>query len=173
LSEIKPGSFGLAIISGKLGWWVDKGQAIVEQQDYTYTHAFLVLDNNEVIEGEPGGAKITPLSEYTRRPAGTVLFSDEPVLLTVDALGVDEDRLREKIVDFGRSLEGTPYSYLDYLSIALDRFGIRPKFIRRRVARHDRLICSELVDYVYPPCSGTRLIRPETIWSRSCSRGVI
>lgn len=158
MTDIKPGSFGLSIIGGKLGWWVDRGQAFVERQDYRFTHAFLVLDNEQVIEAQPGGARITPLSEYTRRAGGTVIFSDEPVQRELDdfwsrSRGGDdvefEARLREKIVDFGRSLEGTPYNYVDYLVIGLDRLGIRPKFIRHRLKRHDRLICSQLVDFVY------------------------
>lgn len=161
LSDIKPGSFGLAVIGGKLGKWIDRGQAIVENQDYRFTHAFIVLDNEQVIEAEPGGAIISPLSKYTSRPEGTVLFSDEPVQQALDILfesvdvirfedlGYAESRIRQRIVDFGRELEGTPYNYLDYLAIGLDRFGVRPKLIRKRLARHDRLICSQLVDYVY------------------------
>lgn len=151
-TEIKPGSFGLAVIQGKLGFWVDKGQEVVERQKYKYTHAFLVLDDGTVIEAEPGGAKITPLAAYTKRR--DVVFSDEPVQLYLDGVvGYDLDeaeaRIREKIVDFGRSLAGTPYNYLDYLAIGLDRFGIHPALIRRRLARTDRLICSQLVDFAY------------------------
>lgn len=157
MTEIKPGTFGLAIIGGKTGKLVRWGQAFVEGQDYTFTHAFLVLDNEQVIEAEPGGAKIAPLSKYTSREAGLVLFCDEPVLNEVFATTFGqqpyadnlEAHLRERIVDFARTLEGVPYNYLDYLAIGLDRFGIRPKFIRNRLARHDRLICSQLVDFVY------------------------
>ena len=162
MTDIMPGSFGLSVIGGKLGWWIDKGQAFVEQQDYKFTHAFLVLDDETVIEAQPGGARITPLSVYTSRPEGTVIFTDEPVQRELDAYytrkrgwnaGADlhefEARLREKLVDFGRSLNGTPYNYIDYLAIALDRFGFRPRLIRKRMQRHDRLICSQLVDYVY------------------------
>lgn len=151
-TSIKPGSFGLAVIQGKLGFWVDKGQEVVERQKYKYTHAFLVLDDETVIEAEPGGAKITPLAAYTKRR--DVVFSDEPVQRYLDSivgysLDEAEAHVREKIVDFGRSLKGTPYNYLDYLAIGLDRFGIRPALIRRRLSRPDRLICSQLVDYVY------------------------
>lgn len=158
MTEIKPASFGLAIIGGKTGKLVRKGQAIVERQDYIFTHAFLVLDNEQVVEAEPGGAIISPLSKYLGRPAGQVLFCDLPVqtwladkgYTTGDALDQRaEGYIRERIFDFGRSLEGTPYNYLDYLSIGLDRFGIRPRLIQNRLSRHDRLICSQLVDFSY------------------------
>jgi hypothetical protein len=160
VSNVRPGSFGLSVIQGKVGFWVDKGQEIVERQKYKYTHAFLVLDNDTVIEAEPGGAKLSPLAPYLKRR--DTIFSDEPVQQYMDKfyarnkgqvygsqLADEENRIREKIVDFGRSLKGTPYNYLDYLAIGLDRFGIHPALIRRRLSRTDRLICSQLVDYVY------------------------
>lgn len=142
-----PGAFGLSVISGKTGWLVNKGQAIVERQDFQFTHAFLVLDRGEVIEAEPGGAQIVSIDKYLNRP--DVLFCDNPVLLARPGDWFSQLALRGRIVDYARELEGVPYSYLDYVAIGLDRFGIRPKLIRDRVSRHDRLICSELVDFVY------------------------
>lgn len=139
------------MISGKTGFWVRKGQNIVESRKTHYTHAFLVLDNNEVIEAEPGGAKITPLSHYL---TGDVLFSDAPIQEYLASpvtwlYPETEESVRERVVDIGRGLKDTPYNYLDYLAIGLEHFGVRPKLVLNRVRRQDRLICSQLVDFVY------------------------
>jgi hypothetical protein len=154
LTEIKPGSFGLAVISGKTGRWVRRGQNIVEGRKTHYTHAFLVLDNNEILEAEPGGAQINPIDRYL---TGDVLISDLPIQRHVveyyhnvgPAWQAEEARMRERVVDIGRGLKGIPYNYLDYLAIGLEHFGVRPKLITNRVRRQDRLICSQLVDFVY------------------------
>jgi hypothetical protein len=146
-----PGSFGLAVISGKTGYWVRKGQNIVEGRKTHYTHAFLVLDNNEVIEAEPGGAILTPLSKYM--DGGDVLFCDKPVKNAVGnqlyPYDGGEKEIRERVIDFGRSLKGIPYNYMDYLAIGLEHFNIDLRVVRNRVRRPDRLICSQLVDFVY------------------------
>jgi hypothetical protein len=151
-----PGSFGLAVISGKTGKLVRWGQNIVEGRETHFTHAFLVLDNQQVIEAEPGGAQINSIDRYLD---GDVLFSDAPIrneVARAKALydhplvnDVYEERLRERVVDMGRGLKGIPYNYLDYLAIGLEHFHIRPKLVTNRVRRQDRLICSQLVDFIY------------------------
>lgn len=150
-----PGSFGLSVISGKTGKLVQWGQNIVDGRLETYTHAFFVLDNNEVIEAEPGGAEINPISKYLGRE--DVLFCDKPVqnaLLMFPWAPRQqlEATLRSVMVERGRTLVGTPYNYLDYLAIGLEHFNIDLGFIRKRVRREDRMICSQLVDYIYQIC---------------------
>lgn len=162
----KPGDFGLSVISGKVGKWVGWAQDIVERQQCHYTHAFLVIDNDEVVEAEPGrhGAIISPLSKYERPD---VLICRYPVKKAVRTYGLElfaagmapgkcrqlvteyEEALREHLADFGRSLRGTKYGYLDYLSLGLERFNVKIPFVEDRVRRQDRLICSQLVDFVY------------------------
>jgi cell wall-associated NlpC family hydrolase len=101
-----------------------------------YTHAFIVLDDETVIEAMPGGAIITPLSEYF---PGKAVFSN--LELT--------DEQREAVVREGRALRGTPYSFLDYLALALAHFGLKPIKLRRYVQNKGHMICSQLVDEVY------------------------
>lgn len=145
-----PGSFGLAVISGKTGRLVRWGQNIVEGRETHYTHAFLVLDNQEVIEAEPGGAKIVSVEKYL---FGDVLFSDKPIKSVLGnqlyPYDNDEPAVRSLVIDIARGLKGIPYNYLDYVAIALEHFDIRPKMVTNRVRRQDRLICSQLVDFVY------------------------
>jgi hypothetical protein len=156
LSEITPpGSFGLAVIAGKTGKLVRLGQDIVDGRKTTYTHAFFVLDKGEVIEAEPGGAEINPISKYVGRE--DVLFSDKPVQQALNffpwANRADlEGTLRSVMVERARGLEGISYNYLDYVAIGLEHFNIDVPFVRNRVRREDRMICSQLVDYIYDIC---------------------
>lgn len=179
MSEFKPGSFGLSVIEGKTGRFVKWGQDIVDGRKEKYTHSFFVLNNDEVIEAEPGGAQIVSMDKYRSRPADTVWITDAPVENAVhefvmdnggyvgyphgvgvpvyaDAARVYEIRLRMSLVHAARVLgpggkypNGIPYNYLDYLAIGLEHFKIDLPIVRNRVRREDRMICSQLVDYIY------------------------
>jgi len=130
----QPGDFGLSRIGGVVGWWIALGQLLTGDAS-RYTHAFVVLDDNTVIEAMPGGAVITPLAEYK----GKAVYSR--IDLTPDQ--------RFAIVSEARKLVGVPYSFLDYLALALAHFGIRPKKLREYIKTKGHMICSQLVDEVY------------------------
>ncbi|QIN94086.1 enoyl-CoA hydratase/carnithine racemase-like [Streptomyces phage Wakanda] len=130
----RPGDFGLSRIGGFVGWWIGMGQLITGDAS-RYTHAFIVLDDETVIEAMPGGAVITPLSEYR----GKAVFSN--LSLT--------DEQRATVVREGRALKGVPYSFLDYLALALAHFGFKPKRLRKYITNKGHMICSQLVDEVY------------------------
>lgn len=132
------GQFGLSTISGRVGWWVGLGQFLVGDGS-RFSHAFVVVGDH-VVEGMPGGAKLTPLRYYTTgAKAPVTVFSHLPLT----------PLQRISIVKEAISLVGTPYSFADYLAIALDHWGIRPKWLRRYIANSGHLICSALVDRVY------------------------
>lgn len=165
MNEPKPGSFGLSIIGGKTGQYVAAGQAIAGDGS-RWTHAFLVLDNGEIIEGMPHGARIVPLSERADDEGG-VVFCDRPVLENAEAYynsikprNIDSatlslhmkwyvDALRADIVREARKLVGTPYNYLDYLALGLAHFKIKANWLRRFMQSKKHMICSQLVDEVY------------------------
>jgi len=132
----QPGDFGLVSIRGFPGLLVRIGQGLSGDGWSDYHHAFLILDNGEVLEAQPGGARIRPLSDYE---ATNAVYSDWDLT----------DEQRAAIVREARPLVGTPYSWLDYLSLALLHFGIRPKWLRRCVADTGHLICSQTIDLVY------------------------
>lgn len=134
--KLLPGDFGLTKIKGWTGIWVSLGQWLNGDAS-RYTHAFIVVDDNYVIEAQPGGAVLTPLADYLART--DVVYSNLPLT----------DQQREIIVAMARQYKGTPYSFLDYLAIALLRFGIKPKRLISRVVDSDHLICSQLVTSVY------------------------
>jgi len=133
----KPGDYFLGQISGFTGFLIRVGQLLCGDAS-RYTHAGVVLDDGTVVEAEPGGARITPLSEIER--------DDEPVAFSRFPLTDDQ---RAAIVKAARGYEGTPYSFLDYLSIALETLHLGFGWTKKRVQSSGHMICSQLVDQSY------------------------
>lgn len=130
-----PGDFGLVSITGTVGRLIRVGQYLNGDGFRNFEHAFVVLDGGMLLEAEPGGARIRPLAQYD----GTnVTYSDWPLT----------DVQRDRIVQ-ARSLVGTPYSVLDYLSLVLVRLHIRPGWVARYVVNTGHMICSQMVDFCY------------------------
>jgi hypothetical protein len=124
-----------------------------------YSHAALVVDGGHVVEALPGGARLTPLIRYVGR-GGNVVVCDAPIrVAVVDAVASGqihpweatdhEDTVRARVAAAGRALAGTPYSFLDYLSLFLLHAGIRPAWLVRFVDNRRHMICSQLVDTAY------------------------
>lgn len=135
----EPGQFGLSIIGGHVGRLVWFGQVIVGDRS-RWTHAFLVLDDETVVEAMPAGARLAPLEPYRKMAdAGRAVFSD--LKLTKGQVAA--------VVLTGREFVGTPYSFFDYVSLSLERLHIRPVWVQRRVESSGRMICSQLVDRCY------------------------
>lgn len=131
----QPGDFGVVQIHGYGGKLISIGQALIGCPS-RFSHAFLVLDNGEIVQGEPGGAKIYPASVMDGRGA---VYSSLPLT----------DAQRANIVAAGRSLAGTPYSWVDYVAIGFQRLRLPFKGLRDYVADSGHMICSQLVDAAY------------------------
>jgi cell wall-associated NlpC family hydrolase len=97
-----------------------------------YEHAFVYLGNGEIAEAEPGGARIAELIEYDAR--NVVWLRCPPAR-------------RQAVADAARSLEHTPYSFLDYLALAAHRLHIPAPWLRTYIASHKHKICSAFADY--------------------------
>lgn len=132
----RPGDFGLVGVNGTAGRLIRVGQWLNGDGFRDYEHAFLVLDDNELVEAEPGGARLRSLDDYA---AAGVVYSSWPL----------DDPQRAAIVAAGRDMLGTPYSALDYLAIALHRFHIPAPGLRSYIATSHHTICSQLVDACY------------------------
>lgn len=59
------------------------------------------------------------------------------------------DDQRSAIGPIAKQLAGTPYGYLDCAALGLAQLGITLPSVKRRLARPDRLFCSQLVDYAW------------------------
>lgn len=135
MTEPQPGDIGLVRVAGVVGWAITIGELIYDG-NWRQSHAFLYLGDGRVLEAQPGGARIAPLSEYNGRS----------VECSTRQPSAEE---RQSIVAIGESLVGVPYGWLDYASLALWRFRIRLPAIRHRVNDGSNMICSQLVDYAW------------------------
>jgi len=115
-----------------------------------YNHAGICVDHYTVIEAQPGGARRTHINGYL---GGNTVWSTGYALTAAQ---------RVAIVAAAGTLLGTPYGWGDIAAIALAQqrlgrfhridalipYGRQPWWVRR-LARPDRLICSQLVDLAH------------------------
>lgn len=134
----QPGDFGLVSISGNVGFLIRLGQFLNGDGFADYEHAFIYIGNGQIVEAEPGGARIAQLSEYDGR---SIIWSTGLIDLTDDE--------RNTIVEKAVGQVGTSYSFLDYFAILFYRLGIKIPSIVKRVEDDGHLICSVLVAYDY------------------------
>lgn len=134
MRKAKIGDIGLYTISGPLGWIISVGQAALGDGS-KYTHAFIVTNDDEVLAAQPRGARYDPLHIYY----GHSVILDVPLT----------DLQRALIVENTKRLEGVKYGFSGYLYIILSSFNIRPKWLVNYVTNNGRMICSQLVDFVY------------------------
>lgn len=136
--NLKPGDLGFTRITGFTGWWVNLGQALTGDA-CRFTHVFVVMDDDTVLEAMPSGARFAPLDReyktdvvYTRLP----LSPQQRTQLVVEAR-----RLMSRP-------GGIPYSFTDYLALALSHWGFKAKWLRKYISKSGRMICSQLADYL-------------------------
>ena len=136
--DLKPGDLGFTRIVGFGGWWVTLGQAITGDA-CRFTHVFVVLDDDTVLEAMAKGARYAPLDRE---------YSTDVVYARLPLTGEQ----RSKIVTEARRLMnkpgGIPYSFMDYLYLALKHWGIPTPLLRKYISNSGRMICSQLADYL-------------------------
>lgn len=124
------GDFGVVRTNGFLGRLI----RVVTRS--SVNHAFVYVGGGQIVEAEPAGARLAPVSEYP-----TIVWAGWPLT----------GPQQTAVADAARSLLGTPYSWVDCAAIGVAKlFGEHvPPAVRRRLNRKDRLMCSQLVDYSY------------------------
>lgn len=132
----QPGDFALTKIKGLTGKAVAAGQFLIGDAA-PVQHAYIYVGGGYVVQAMPGGAERILLDDA----AVPIVWSTGTVALT--------DAQRMTMVCGALSLVGTPYSYLDYVSLGLAHFRVRPAWVRDAVASSGHMICSQLVDEVY------------------------
>lgn len=99
-----------------------------------FDHAGVVInDAGDIIEAEPGGARIGNLGEY----AGL------PILVNTRERMFSEQRAI--VADVARRCIGTPYGFLDIVRLGLRCAGIHWGRLTRRADSEHAMICSEIV----------------------------
>lgn len=127
------GDYFVVRTSGLAAWLIRAGC-----RSWANHAGVIVGEDGRTVEAKPSGAAYGSVHDY----AHDRIRVGCPVLLDPDT--------RARIVARADALIGTPYSWLDILALALLQFGVsRPRWVSRRVARHDRLTCGELVDLAY------------------------
>lgn len=101
-------------------------------------HAAVHVGGGWLVESEWHGARLAHITEYTLRG------------IKVQWHPYASDRIAEVAESLTRPPVGpVPYGFLDLASVGLLQYGIKPEFLRERVQREDRLICSQLVDWCF------------------------
>lgn len=131
-----PGDFALTKIGGLTGRFVAVGQALVGDAA-PVQHAFIYVGDGQIVQAMPGGAELIRLED-----------ASDPVAWSTGRIPLTDEQ-RYEIAEASVTLVGTPYSFLDYASIALAHWRIRPRRVRDYVADSGHMICSQLVDHVY------------------------
>lgn len=130
------GDFALTKIRGITGRAISAGQYLIGDAA-PVQHAMIYVGRGDIVQAMPGGAELIPLEEASPVVAWSTGHVDldwaQRAALTWHAL----------------ALVGTPYSFLDFASLALERFHVRPRWVRDYVQSTGHLICSQLVDEVY------------------------
>ncbi|MGW4807355.1 hypothetical protein [Kitasatospora sp. NPDC004272] len=131
-----PGDFAVVRMDGRTGRLIRIGQFLNGDGFADYEHAFVHVGDGLLVEAQPGGARLGPLSAYEGVPAR---WSTGRIPLT--------DEQRAAITAAARSYVGTPYSFADYLALAAARLHLPAgPPLRRFVASTRHMICSQLVD---------------------------
>ncbi len=134
------GDFGLVLDPNGAGRWIELAEALDHKGPSLFTHAFVVVGegrNPEIVSAMPHGARIQHFLDYSNVTLSSWVLSPEQ---------------RAAISVRARLLVGTPYSFIDYLSLALLHFHVRPSFVVNYVASTHHMICSQFVDEVYAAC---------------------
>lgn len=127
----KPADIALTQIHGPVGFGIRAAQFLLGDGFGDFEHALQYLGGGQIIEAEPGGARIVDIAEYDPR---TLVWLRCP------------DQYREAVVAAARELEHTPYSFLDYDAIALHHFHVPAPGLQHYIADTGHMICSQLVD---------------------------
>ena len=143
-----PGDFFLVPMAGRIGFLIRVGQWLNGDGWRRVQHAGIYIGCNETIEAMPGGAIRGDIRRY--RPEDIVWSSGYEIY----GVGPDYDGPltnveRGVIALTAIGYQGTPYSFLDYLGLALARFRLRPRWLKAYIASTGHMICSQLVDQCY------------------------
>ena len=132
------GDFEVVHMGGDSGKLIRFAQWLNGNGFKDYEHARIYVGNGQIVEAQPGGARLAPWS-----PDDGGLWSTGLIPLTA--------LQRSALVSAARKYIGTPYSAADYFAIAAVRlkFGLLVPYLHGYVATSRHMICSQLVDQCY------------------------
>jgi hypothetical protein len=133
MDAVVPGAgwIGLVRIRGVAGAGIRAAQWANGDGYADYEHAFGMVDERTLLEAEPGGSRLRPLSQYGGEP---IVWLRCP------------DGLAQSVAVKFRKLVDIPYSFLDYDALALHRLHVPAPGLRAYIRDSGHAICSQLVD---------------------------
>jgi hypothetical protein len=134
MGDPKPGTIGLVKMGAPAAKWIRLGQILNGDGSEDLEHAFVLLPGGEIIEAEPGGARIVAPhydDVYWCEGIARLLPAGAPIARTANYL------------------EGVPYSAADYAALVAHRLRIPVPGLRAYVASSGHMICSQLADELY------------------------
>jgi uncharacterized protein YycO len=134
------GDFEVVPTGGQGGKLIQIAQIISNTGRLNYEHARIYVGNGQIVEAEPGGARVAPISigDSGMWSTGLVnLTSNERTLIASAAREYAERHVG--------------YSVADYFAIAAYKFkmGVIVPGLKRFVESSGHMICSQLVDQCY------------------------
>lgn len=124
-------------------------------------HAGIYVGDGKIVEAEPGGARLSPVTNVLRNAYWSVnglqMRRIDGTMTPIEPLSEIE---RSTLVDEACKLLGIPYGFLDIAAIAVAQRRVggfvnpakslhdQPWWVRRIESQHT-LICSQLVDLAY------------------------
>jgi hypothetical protein len=134
IRETQPGDIAACSAGGWPGRIVHLLQLLAGGGKYSkYQHVIVYLGNGMVLQAEPGGSRIVPFTarKYMLWSSGIIRIPDEA---------------RARVPELAAAMEKIPYSYLDYLSVALHRLHIGAKRLRNFIRDTGHMQCAQLAD---------------------------
>lgn len=141
---LRPGTIGLTQIHGKVGLGIRIGQYLNGNGFENYEHAFVYLGGGKILEAEPGGARITYLSEYAN---DEVYWCTNIYNLLAPQWPFGPARVL--IPQWAGMYDGVPYSFLDYDALLIHRLHVNVPGLQNFIANSGHMICSQLCDDYY------------------------
>lgn len=133
----EPGDICACDVGGLGGKAIEVAQRLSGAGQWAkYAHTFMYTGDGKIIQAEPGGAVIVPLTG--RR---LMLWSTGTIKLT----GVQ----RTAFVAAARSKVGTPYSWLDYGALFAHTLSLPVPGLRDFIADSGHMQCAQLDDWLW------------------------
>lgn len=134
-------AFFVTPVRGFVGELIDLGQLFAGAPS-EFGHCGIITDpDGTTMEAQPGGARPGNVAHYPQ-----ALICDGPIL---NLPAEKRDAARQLVRHYALMEQGTPYSPLDYVALALLHLHLPSRWVRNRVRSSGHLICSALVDAVY------------------------
>lgn len=142
----RPGDYGVVKTTGFFGGLIRLGTMS------RWNHAFIYIGDDRIIEANPTGVAISPVTKYP-----LIAWNQHEVL---------SEKQRKRIVDEAYKMIDRPYGFLDIGNLLLRILGFKilaNTALLNKMAERYGVICSELVALSYKAATVTLVDKPANI----------